>query len=55
MMRGRTLGLLLGAVAFSALGQLLLKAGAQHLAGLPRLEFLLTVFRSMHVLAGLAA
>ncbi len=47
--------LILGAVAFSAAGQLLLKAGAQHLAGLGRLPFLLAVFRDMRVLAGLAA
>ena len=55
MIQGKTMVLILGAVAFSAAGQLLLKAGARHLAELGRLEFLLTVFRSMHVLAGLAA
>ena len=47
--------LILGAVAFSAAGQLFLKSGAQHLAGLGRLEFLLAAARDMHVLSGLAA
>src|SRR5688500_12837776 len=55
MMQGKTVLLILGAVAFSAMGQLLLKSGAQHLAGLGRLEFLLAAARDMHVLAGLAA
>jgi drug/metabolite transporter (DMT)-like permease len=50
-----TMVLILGAVAFSAAGQLLLKAGAQHLADLGRLEFLLAAARDMRVLAGLAA
>ena len=47
--------LIAGAVACSAAGQLLLKSGAQHLAGLGRLEFLLAAFRDVHVLSGLAA
>ncbi len=47
--------LILGAVAFSAVGQLFLKSGAQHLAGLDRLEFLLAAARDMHVLSGLVA
>ena len=47
--------LILGVVAFSAVGQLFLKAGAQHLAGLGRLEFLLAAARDRHVLSGLAA
>ena len=47
--------LILGAVAFSALGQLLLKSGAQRLAGLGRLEFLLAAARDLHVLSGLVA
>jgi len=47
--------LTLGAVAFSAAGQLLLKAGAQHLAGLGRFEFLLAAARDVRVLSGLAA
>lgn len=55
MMQGKTLVLILGAVAFSVVGQLFLKAGAQHLAGLGRLEFLLASLRSIHVLSGLAA
>ena len=55
MMQGRTIGLILGAVAFSVMGQLLLKSGAQHLAGHGRLGFLLAAFRDVHVLSGLAA
>ncbi len=47
--------LILGAVAFSAAGQLFLKSGAQHLARVGRLEFLLVAARDMHVLAGLGA
>jgi drug/metabolite transporter (DMT)-like permease len=55
MMQGKTVVLILGAVSFSAMGQLLLKSGAQHLAGLGRLEFLLAAFRNVHVLSGLGA
>ena len=55
MLQGKTVVLILGAVAFSAMGQLLLKSGARHLAGLGRLEFLLAVARDMRVLSGLAA
>lgn len=55
MMQGKTLVLILGAVAFSVVGQLSLKSGAQQLAGLGRLEFLLAAFRNLHVLSGLAA
>ena len=55
MMQGKTMALILGAVAFSALGQLFLKSGAQRLAGLGRLEFLLAAARDMRVLSGLAA
>jgi multidrug transporter EmrE-like cation transporter len=47
--------LILGAVAFSTAGQLFLKSGAQHLAGLGRLEFLLAAARDIRVLSGLAA
>ncbi len=47
--------LILTAVAFSAMGQLFLKSGAQHLAPLGRLEFLLAAARDMHVLSGLVA
>ena len=55
MMQGKLVALILGAVAFSATGQLLLKSGARHLAGLGRLEFLLAAFRDVRVLSGLAA
>jgi multidrug transporter EmrE-like cation transporter len=55
MMQGKTLALILGAVAFSAMGQLFLKSGARHLAGLGRLEFLLAAARDVHVLSGLLA
>ncbi len=55
MIQGKTMVLLLGAVAFSAAGQLFLKSGAQRLAGLDRLGFLLAAARDMHVLAGLVA
>ncbi len=47
--------LILGTVAFSVLGQLLLKTGAQRLAGLGGVEFLLAAARNPHVLSGLAA
>ena len=55
MMQGKTLVLILGAVAFSVAGQLFLKAGAQQLSGLGRLGFLLAAFRNVHVLAGIGA
>lgn len=55
MMDGGLLLLVLGAVAFSAAGQLFLKSGAQHAAGAGRLEFLLAVASDAHVLSGLAA
>ena len=55
MMQGKTVVLILGAVAFSVVGQLFLKSGAQHLAGLGRLEFLLAAARDMRVLSGLVA
>ena len=55
MMQGKTIVLILGAVAFSAAGQLFLKSGARHLAGLGRLEFLLAAARDIHVLSGLVA
>jgi undecaprenyl phosphate-alpha-L-ara4N flippase subunit ArnE len=42
-------------VAFSVMGQLLLKSGAQALAGHERLEFLLAAARDTHVLSGLVA
>jgi multidrug transporter EmrE-like cation transporter len=55
MMQGKTIVLILAAVAFSAAGQLFLKSGAQHLAGHGRLGFLLAAFRDVHVLSGLVA
>jgi drug/metabolite transporter (DMT)-like permease len=55
MMQGRTIVLILAAVAFSAAGQLFLKSGAQRLAGLGRTDFLFAAFRDLHVLSGLAA
>jgi multidrug transporter EmrE-like cation transporter len=55
MMQGKTMLLILGAVSFSAAGQLFLKSGAQHLAGLVRLEFLLAAARDTRVLSGLVA
>ena len=55
MMQGKTIVLTLCAVAFSAAGQLLLKSGAQRLAGLGPLGFLPAAFRDIHVLSGLAA
>jgi multidrug transporter EmrE-like cation transporter len=55
MMQGRIIVLILGAVAFSAVGQLLLKAGVRHLGGLGQLEFLFAALRDMRVLSGLAA
>jgi drug/metabolite transporter (DMT)-like permease len=55
MMSGKTMVLILGAVAFSAAGQLLLKSGAQHLAGLGRFEFLRAAAGDVRVLSGLAA
>ena len=54
-MQEKTMVLILGAVAFSVMGQLFLKSGAQHLAGLGRLEFLLAAARDMHVLSGIVA
>jgi drug/metabolite transporter (DMT)-like permease len=51
----KTMVLIVGAVAFSATGQLCLKSGAQRLAGLGGLEFLLAATRDTHVLSGLAA
>ena len=55
MMQGKTIVLVLGAVAFSVLGQLFLKSGARHLAGLRSLDFLLAAFRDLHVVSGLIA
>jgi multidrug transporter EmrE-like cation transporter len=55
MMHGRVLVLILGAVLFSAIGQLLLKSGARSLAHLDGVNFLLAAIRSGHVLSGIAA
>ena len=55
MMQEKTMVLILGAVESSVVGQLFLKSGAQHLAGLGRLEFMLAAARDMHVLSGLVA
>ena len=55
MMQGKTLALVMGAILFSVIGQLFLKSGAQHGAGLGRAGFLVAAFRDPHVLAGLAA
>jgi drug/metabolite transporter (DMT)-like permease len=55
MIQARTMGLILGAVMFSVLGQLFLKAGAGHVAGLGRLEFLLAAARNRYVVSGLVA
>ena len=55
MIDARTLILILGATAFSAIGQLFLKAGARHLAGLGRTEFLVAAAGNAHVLSGLLA
>ena len=55
MMQGRTIGLILGAVACSAAGQIFLKTGARHLAGLRGLDFLLAAARDARVLSGIAA
>ena len=54
-MRAATLGLILGAVTFSVIGQLLLTAGAKHLASVGGLPFLIGAARDAHVLAGLVA
>ena len=55
MMQGKTMVLILGAVAFSVVGQLFLKSGARTLAALGRLDFLLAATRDRHVLLGLVA
>jgi undecaprenyl phosphate-alpha-L-ara4N flippase subunit ArnF len=55
MMPGKLILLILVAVGFSAAGQLLLKAGAEQLATLTRLNFLLASARNARVLLGLGA
>ena len=55
MIQGKALALILGAVLFSVIGQLFLKAGAQHLAQLGGRAFLLGASRDARVLTGLVA
>ena len=55
MIQPRILIVLLGAVAFSAAGQLLLKSGAQQLAHLGRIDFIVGAARNTYVLSGLGA
>ena len=55
MIQGKTIVLILGAVVFSVLGQLFLKSGAEHLAGLGRLDFLIAAARHLHVVLGIVA
>ena len=55
MIPGKTMLLILATAALSALGQLLLKSGAQQLAGLNRFDFLLAAGRDTRVLSGVAA
>jgi multidrug transporter EmrE-like cation transporter len=51
----KTLLLILFAIVFSVAGQLFLKTGAQQLAGLGRVEFLLAAARDARVMSGLIA
>jgi drug/metabolite transporter (DMT)-like permease len=55
MMQGRTILLILAAVACNAVGQLCLKTGARRLRGLGSLEFLGAAVRDPYVLSGLGA
>jgi multidrug transporter EmrE-like cation transporter len=55
MMQGKMMLLILAGVACSAVGQISLKSGARHLAGLGGFEFLLAALRDVRVLSGLAA
>jgi drug/metabolite transporter (DMT)-like permease len=55
MMPGKMIVLILSAVVFSAVGQLFLKSGAQHLAALGHREFLLAAARDVCVLSGIGA
>lgn len=55
MMQAKTMVLILGAVTFSVAGQLFLKAGAQHLSAVGRIDFLLAAARDWHVWVGLVA
>ena len=53
MMTGSMVALILGAVAFSAMGQLFLKSAAQRFSGVDGLVFLSAAARHVHVIAGL--
>ena len=55
MIQAPTMLLILGAVVFSAAGQLLLKSAAGRLTGLGRLDFLLGAATDVHAVSGLAA
>ena len=55
MMPGKTIALILAAVLFSVAGQLLLKSGAQQLAALGRVTFLLKAAGNVYILSGLVA
>ena len=51
----KTIALIVGAVVFSVLGQLLLKSGAGHISTLNRGAFLLAAARDFHVVMGIAS
>lgn len=55
MIHGKTMMLILSAVACSVSGQLLLKSGAQRLAGLAGVDFVVAAARNVYVLLGLIA
>jgi multidrug transporter EmrE-like cation transporter len=55
MIAAKTMALILGAVVFSAAGQLFLKSGAQRVTGPAGASFLLGAVRDAHVLAGLVS
>jgi len=55
MIQPKTMLLILGAIVFSVIGQLFLKSGAQHVAGVGRAEFLISALQDAHVIMGLAA
>ena len=55
MMQAKTLMLVLASVGFSAAGQLLLKAGAQRIAGVGGIDFLVAAARDVRVVSGLVA
>ena len=54
-MHATTLALVLGAVVFSASGQLLLKAGARRVEATSGVAFLLAALADMRIVLGLAA